>query len=131
MVMDTQPISQELVTRHVVGQVVNAIAAGDWDALAVCVAPDMVYWRPGTGDRVDGMVGYVEEWRSFVASTAALQYRPHTVLVQGDTAMVEATAEGRFVDGTPLRYSMVSVLRVAGGRLVEEREYIVPASPQR
>jgi ketosteroid isomerase-like protein len=128
MVMDTQPISQELVTRHVVGQVINAIAAGDWDALAVCVAPDIVYWRPGTGDRVDGVVGYVEEWRSFAASASRLAYRPHTVLVQGDTAMVEATAEGTFTDGSPMRYSMVSVLRVVGGRLAEEREYLVPAA---
>lgn len=57
---------------------------------------------------------------------AQLSYRPHTVLVQGDTAMVEATADGIWTDGTPLNYSLVSVLRVAAGKLVEEREYIVP-----
>lgn len=128
MVMDTQPISTDVVTRHVVGQVINAIAAQDWDALAICVDPNVIYWRPGTADRVDGVVQYVQEWRRFVESTSRLNYRPHTVIAQGDTAMIEATAEGAMHDGTPIQFSMVSVMRVAAGRLVEEREYIVPAS---
>lgn len=131
MTMDTAPISAEAMTRHVVGQVINAIAAQDWDALTVCVDPAIVYWRPGTRDRVDGVVDYVQEWRAFVRSAARLHYRPHTVIVQGDTAMVEATAEGVMADGSMLLFSMVSVMRVTGGRLVEEREYIVPAAQQR
>jgi ketosteroid isomerase-like protein len=126
MVMDTEAIPVDIVTRHVVGQVINAIAARDWDALATCVDPDIVYWRPGTNDRVDGVVEYVSEWRGFVDKTQQLSYRPHTVLVQGDTAMVEATAEGRWADGSQLEYSMITVMRVSGGKLVEEREYIVP-----
>src|SRR6476619_4629049 len=94
MTMDPTESSTELVTRHVVGQVINSIAARDWTSLAACVAADMVYWRPGTNDRVDGAKAYVDEWQRFVASTSRLDYRPHTVLVDGDTAMVEATAEG-------------------------------------
>jgi ketosteroid isomerase-like protein len=126
MVMDTQQVTVDVVTRHVVGQVINAIAAHDWDALAMAVDANIVYWRPGTRDRVDGVVAYVEEWRDFASRTSQLIYRPHTVLVQGDTAMVEATAEGRWLDGSPLNYSLVTVMRIAGGKLVEEREYIVP-----
>jgi ketosteroid isomerase-like protein len=126
MVMDTQQVTVDVVTRHVVGQVINAISAEDWDALALAVDPAIVYWRPGTADRIDGVAAYVEEWRTFVRTTARLEYRPHTVLVQGDTAMVEASAEGTWLDGTPLNYSVVSVMRVAGGKLCEEREYIVP-----
>lgn len=126
MVMDTESLATDLVTRHIVGQVINAIAARDWDALAMCVHPDIVYWRPGTTDRVDGVVAYVLEWRRFVESAADLTYRPHTVLVQGDTAMVEATAGGTLADGSALDYSMVTVMRVVGGKLIEEREYIVP-----
>jgi ketosteroid isomerase-like protein len=126
MVMDTDSLSADVVTRSVVGQVVNAIAAGDWNALAVCVAADVVYWRPGTGDRIDGVVEYVEEWRRFVREdTTRLSYRPHSVTVQGDTGVVEASVEGALPDGTPVNYSMVSVMRVTGGKLVEEREYIV------
>ncbi|MBC7645419.1 MAG: nuclear transport factor 2 family protein [Thermoleophilia bacterium] len=126
MVMDTTQTPTDAITRHVVGQVINAIAARDWDSLELTVAADMVYWRPGTSDRVDGATGYVAQWRRFVEETSELSYRPHTVMVQGDTAMVEATAEGRWKDGSRLNYSLVTVMRVAGGRLVEEREYIVP-----
>jgi len=126
MVMDTTQTPIDAITRHVVGQVINAIAARDWDSLELTVAADMVYWRPGTSDRVDGAAGYVKQWRSFVEETSELSYRPHTVMVQGDTAMVEATAEGRWKDGSDLNYSLVTVMRVAAGRLVEEREYIVP-----
>lgn len=125
MTMDTSS-SADLVTRHVVGQVVNAIAARDWESLEAVVHPEIVYWRPGTGDRVDGAAGYVREWRKFLESAQQLVYRPHTVLVQGDTAMVEATAEWKLANGEQARYSMVTVMRIAGGRLVEEREYIVP-----
>lgn len=124
--MDPQTTSAELLTRHVVGQVINSIAARDWTSLAACVAPEIIYWRPGTRDRIDGAAAYVAEWRRFVESTSALEYRPHTVLVQGDTAMVEATADGRYANGEPLQFSMVSVMRVVDGRLAEEREYIVP-----
>mgnify|MGYP006280463165 FL=1 len=126
MTMDTTSTSIDSVTRLVVGQVVNAIAARDWSALMQIVDDSVVYWRPGTSDRVDGARAYVAEWQSFVKKTSALSYRPHTVLVDGDTAMVEATAEGTWQDGSPLNYSLVSVMRVAQGRLVEEREYIVP-----
>lgn len=126
MVMDTDSLPAEVLTRSVVGQVVNAIAAGDWNALAVCVDADVVYWRPGTGDRIDGVVEYVEEWRRFVRDDASgLHYRPHSVTVQGDTGVVEASVDGVLTDGTPVSYSMVSVMRVADGKLVEEREYIV------
>jgi ketosteroid isomerase-like protein len=126
MVMDPEAATDELVTRHVVGQVINSIAARDWTSLAACVAPDIVYWRPGTRDRIDGAEAYVAEWQRFVESTSSLDYRPHTVLVQGDTAMVEASADGQFATGEPLHFSMVTVMRIAGGRLAEEREYIVP-----
>ena len=126
MVMDTDTSSLDLVTRHVVGQVVNSIAARDWVSLQACVAPDVIYWRPGTRDRIDGAEAYVAEWRTFVQSTSRLDYRPHTVLVQGEIAMVEASADGEYADGTPLHFSMVTVMRVSGGRLAEEREYIVP-----
>lgn len=127
--MDTNSTSKAAmgqVTRHVVGQVVNSIASRDWQSLMGVVAPDIVYWRPGTKDRVDGAAGYVSEWRKFIESTSKLDYRPHTVLVDGDTAMVEATAEGTYANGAPLRFSLVTVMRVEHGRLAEEREYIVP-----
>lgn len=125
--MNPDETSSELMTRHVVGQVINSIAARDWTSLAACVSPQIIYWRPGTRDRIDGADAYVAEWRRFMESTSSLAYRPHTVLVEGDTAMVEATAEGTYADsGAPLHFSMVAVMRVAGGRLVEEREYIVP-----
>jgi ketosteroid isomerase-like protein len=126
MTMDSTDVSTELVTRHVVGQVINSIAARDWISLAACVSPNIVYWRPGTRDRIDGSDAYVAEWRRFVEATSRLDYRPHTVIVQGDTAMVEATAEGEYASGEPLHFSMVTILRIGGGRLVEEREYIVP-----
>lgn len=127
MVMNPDETSADLMTRHVVGQVINSIAARDWTALAACVAPEIIYWRPGTRDRIDGAEAYVAEWQRFVESTSRLEYRPHTVLVQGDQAMVEATAEGTYADGEePLHFSMVTVMRIADGRLVEEREYIVP-----
>jgi len=131
MIMDTDQLATDLVTRNVVGQVINAIASRDWETLAACVAPDVVYWRPGTSDRVDGVRGYVSEWRSFVERTADLRYRPHTVLVQGDTAMVEATAEWTEPTGAPVVYSMVTIMKVVGGRLAEEREYIVPRTDPR
>lgn len=127
MVMDHDQTGAEPMTRHVVGQVINSIAQRDWAALAACVAPEVIYWRPGTRDRIDGAHAYVSEWQRFVASTSHLTYRPHTVLVQGDTAMVEATAEGTWAEsGEPLHFSMVTVMRIEGGRLAEEREYIVP-----
>ncbi len=126
MVMKPSATSTDQVTRHVVGQVINSIAARDWTSLAACVAPEMIYWRPGTRDRIDGAHAYVSEWRSFVESTSRLEYRPHTVLVDGEVAMVEATAEGEYATGEPLQFSMVTVMRVSGGRLAEEREYIVP-----
>lgn len=126
MVMDPGATADELVTRHVVGQVINSIAARDWTSLAACVAPDVVYWRPGTRDRIDGAQAYVAEWQRFVETTSRLDYRPHTVLVQDDTAIVEATADGEYASGEPLQFSMVTVMRISAGRLVEEREYIVP-----
>lgn len=124
--MDSTTSSIDNVTRHVVGQVVNAIAARDWASLGQIVDDNIIYWRPGTNDRVDGARAYVSEWQAFTQKTSELAYRPHTVMVEGDTAMVEATAEGIWQDGSPLRYSLVSVMRVANGRLAEEREYIVP-----
>jgi ketosteroid isomerase-like protein len=126
MVMNSDETTAELMTRHVVGQVINSIAARDWTSLAACIAPDIVYWRPGTRDRIDGADAYVAEWRSFVESTSRLDYRPHTVIVQGENAMIEATAEGEYATGEPLQFSMVTVMRISGGRLAEEREYIVP-----
>jgi ketosteroid isomerase-like protein len=126
MVMDTTAHTADTVTRHVVGQVVNAIAARDWESLSRVVDDTVIYWRPGTADRVDGARAYIAEWKAFMQKTASISYRPHTVLVEGDTAMVEATAEGTWQSGAPLHYSLVSVLRVANGKLVEEREYIVP-----
>ena len=127
MVMNPTETSADLMTRHVVGQVINSIAARDWTALAACVAPEIIYWRPGTRDRIDGAEAYVAEWQRFVEQTSHLEYRPHTVLVQGETAMVEATAEGTYAaSGEPLHFSMVTVMRIADGRVVEEREYIVP-----
>ena len=124
--MDPSNTSAEQATRHIVGQVINSIAARDWTSLAACVSPEIVYWRPGTRDRIDGAHAYVTEWQRFVESTSRLDYRPHTVLVEGSVAMVEATAEGEYATGEPLHFSMVPVMRIAGGRLVEEREYIVP-----
>ena len=100
MVRDSDATSADLATRHVVGQVINAIAVRDWSSLAATVAPDVIYWRPGTHDRIDGAAAYVAEWQRFVESTSALDYRPHTVLVQGETAMVEATAEGRYASAS-------------------------------
>ena len=126
MTMHPDETSAELVTRHVVGQVINSIAARDWTSLAACVAPEIIYWRPGTRDRIDGAQAYVAEWQRFMASTSRLDYRPHTVIVDGEQAMIEATAEGEYASGEPLHFSMVTVMRIAGGRLVEEREYIVP-----
>lgn len=126
MTMDPVASSVELTTRHVVGQVVNSIAARDWTSLAACVAPNVIYWRPGTQDRIDGAGAYVAEWQRFVESTSSLTYRPHTVVVQADTAVIEATAEGVYADGTPLNFSMVTMMRIENGRLAEEREYIVP-----
>lgn len=126
MTTHPDPASADLATRHVVGQVINSIAARDWASLAACVSPDIIYWRPGTRDRIDGAHAYVAEWQRFVESTSRLDYRPHTVLVQGDQAMVEATAEGEYSSGEPLHFSMVTVMRVSNGRLAEEREYIVP-----
>lgn len=128
MVTDPQTPSVDHVTRHVVGQIINSIAARDWNSLTSCVGPEIVYWRPGTRDRIDGAQAYVAEWRRFVESTSRLDYRPHTVLVDGETAMVEATAEGEYSSGEPLQFSMVTVMRISGGRLVEEREYIVHRS---
>lgn len=128
MVINPDASSTEQLTRHIVGQVINSIAARDWTSLAACVAPDIVYWRPGTGDRIDGAEAYVAEWQRFVEQTSSLSYRPHTVLVEGETAMVEATAEGTYADGSPLQFSLVTVMRISGGRLAEEREYIVPRS---
>ncbi|MCB0880298.1 MAG: nuclear transport factor 2 family protein [Thermoleophilia bacterium] len=125
--MNPDETSAELMTRHVVGQVINSIAAQDWTSLAACVAPEIIYWRPGTRDRIDGADAYVKEWKRFADSTSNLSYRPHTVLVDGETAMVEATAEGTWSQsGEPLHFSMVTVMRISDGRLVEEREYIVP-----
>ena len=129
--MDTGQLTTDLVTRNVVGQVINAIAAHDWETLAACVDEHVVYWRPGTHDRVDGAAEYVREWRDFLARAADLRYRPHTVLVQGDTAMVEATADWTESDGSRTSYSLVTVMKVVGGKLAEEREYIVPRSPSR
>ena len=126
MTMDTGQLTIDSVTRNVVGQVINAIAARDWETLASCVDEHVVYWRPGTHERVDGAAEYVHEWQQFLARAADLRYRPHTVLVQGDTAMVEATADGTYASGEPLQFSMVTVMRISGGRLAEEREYIVP-----
>ncbi len=125
---ETQQISPETVTRHVVGQVINSILTRDWVSLEACVDPAIVYWRPGTGDRIDGVSEYIGQWRLFLEGDSELTYRPHTVIVDGETAMIEATAEGRQGDGMPIDYSMVTVMRIAGGRLVEEREYIVPRS---
>lgn len=129
--MDTEAISADIVTRQVAGQVVNAIATRDWQALAACVDRNVIYWRPGTNDRVDGVERYIDEWRRFANGAARLHYRPHTVIVQGDTAVIEASAEGVAPDGSLLAFSMVSVMRVAHGMLAEEREYIVPASRAR
>lgn len=126
--MNNETLPAEVVTRHVVGQVINAIAAQDWESLLLSIDPAIVYWRPGTNDRIDGADAYVAEWRGFVQQTATLQYRPHTVMVDGEHALVEATAEGVLPDGSMMLFSMVSVMRVAHGRLVEEREYIVPAN---
>lgn len=126
MVVNPNETNIDQTTRHVVGQVINSIAARDWVSLAACVAPEIIYWRPGTRDRIDGSSAYVDEWQRFMESTSSLEYRPHTVLVEGDTAMVEATATGTYAaSGEPIHFSMVTVMRVAGGRLVEEREYIV------
>ena len=126
MVINHESSATDQLTRHVVGQVINSIAARDWTSLSACVSPEIVYWRPGTSDRIDGADAYVAEWQRFVENTSRLTYRPHTVLVDGETAMVEATAEGEYADGSPLQFSTVSIMRVSGGRLVEEREYIVP-----
>lgn len=124
--LETDMSALESVTRHVVGQVIRAITSHDWEALAACVAPNIVYWRPGTGDRVDGAHGYLQEWQRFVGTAAKLRYLPHTFLIQGDTAMVEASAEGQGSNGKPFSFMIVSIMRVADGRVVEEREYIVP-----
>jgi ketosteroid isomerase-like protein len=126
MVMDTDSIPGDLVTRHVVGQLINAIAAGDWKSLASCIDPAIVYWRPGTKDRIDGVDAYLAQWKQY-RNEGKLIYKAHTVMVQGDTAMVEASASGQLANGASFNYSLVSIMRIAGGRVVEEREYIVPA----
>lgn len=125
--MDTPATSStEATTRQVASMVVNSIAARNWDALYLSLAPDMVYWRPGTYDRLDGAEAYVNEWRRFAGGAANLRYRPHSVIVEGDRAVVEASADGHLPDGSEMSFSMVSIMRVANGRLAEEREYIVP-----
>jgi uncharacterized protein (TIGR02246 family) len=117
-------------TRDNINNYMNAIRAGDEAALRDAFHPDATWWLPGdlpiskTWRGRDAILG---EFLGAVMSRfdgETMRFTTHTVVVDGDRAVLEWTVEGMTVDGNPYKNDYLAVFEYRDGRIAAVREYM-------
>lgn len=115
--------------RGVVGRYLATMQAHDWDAMAACLAPDVVRVGP-YGDSYSGRPDYVRFLAELLPSLPGysmeverIEYAAHGALA---VAELSETVE---VDGRPLRTPEALVFEIEGGLVSRIRIYIQTPPP--
>ncbi|MER7169166.1 nuclear transport factor 2 family protein [Micromonospora sp. NPDC000207] len=111
-------------TRDGVRRYLDALNAGDADAIAGCVSADFVNEHTSAAGRsVAGRAGYRARLDGFLADFVALRYEVEEVLVDGDRAAVAYRMSFRLASagGAPVTVRGVFRFRVDSDGLVAHR----------
>lgn len=69
----------------------QAMQANDWKAAAAVMSPDCVIDWPCSGERIVGPGNYAAIQERYPSATGAWRFDVHRIVVEGDTAVSEAT----------------------------------------
>jgi steroid delta-isomerase-like uncharacterized protein len=93
-------------------------------------APDYLDHSAAPG-QAPGLEGAKQKWAAYIAGAPDLRATIQEMIAEGDKVAVAWTAEGTHrgqllgipATGKPVRFSGMSIYRLAGGRIVEQREW--------
>jgi steroid delta-isomerase-like uncharacterized protein len=114
---------------------IDAFNAGDWQRFKAPLAPDTVYYEPGTQRRVQGPEQTVQANQAWRQAFPDARGTVDNALVSGDTAVLEITWEGTQrgplnsptgtipPSGKRIKLPAVQVVRIQGNKVKETRHY--------
>jgi predicted ester cyclase len=100
---------------------------GNWDEdLPKVISEDCVLHYPG-GEDVVGLPAMIEGWATFFGPFKDMNVTPLAEMSEGDLVIefftFEAIYDGEFMDrqvnGLPIKYNQVEMVRIADGKIVE------------
>ena len=114
---------------------VEGFGAGDWDRQRALSTPDVVYYEPATGRRVEGVEEFIRVGQAWKAAFPDARGTITNALASGETAVLEITWEGSQTGdletangtipatGRRVTFPAVQIVEVAGGKVRETRHY--------
>jgi ketosteroid isomerase-like protein len=124
-------------TRARVAELYAAYAGGDMPAVMEGMAADVAWHSLGEASlpwsgRWRGPEGVAGYFAALAAACRVIAYDIEHIIADGDWASVLATIGVRYhADGTECTYAKVDILRLAGGRIAEFREFYDTATVAR
>jgi predicted ester cyclase len=112
--------------KEVVHKFVELFESGNWDDFDQVIASDCVLHYPG-GEEVVGLEAMKAGWAVFFGAMKDMRVTPVAEISEGDLLVdfytFEATYEGdhmgQQIDGVPIKYNQVEMMRIADGKIVE------------
>ena len=116
------PMSHDAGKRATIERVLDAIAAGDWEAATADVAPDFVQEWPQSGERISGRDHCLVVWRNYPGGMPSMSMR--RIRGSGDFWVVESTIA--YPASTSL---VVSLMEFRDGKLARQVDYFAEPFP--
>ena len=118
--------NQVTSNKEVVHTFVELFESGNWDDLDQVIASDCVLHYPG-GEDVNGLEAMKAGWGAFFGAMRDMRVTPVAEISEGDLLVdfytFEATYEGDYmgqqIDGMPIKYNQVEMMRIVDGKIVE------------
>jgi predicted ester cyclase len=112
--------------KEVVHRFIEIFESGNWDDFDQVIASDCVLHYPG-GEDVNGLEAMKAGWAVFFGAMRDMRVTPVAEISEGDLLVdfytFEATYEGDYmgqqIDGMPIKYNQVEMMRIADGKIVE------------
>ena len=102
--------------------------AEDARAYLALFDPDLVMHLPGRAEPIRGMAAYTKLVEASFRRLRPVSWEFHRLAVDGDHVLSEWTIAGEVrKSGQPLRWRGMAICRIAGGLILEWREYWDPA----
>ncbi len=123
-------LSPSDTTRAAIAAYLQAIEAGDEDALTAAFHPDATWWLPGALPVSGPWHGRDAILGEFLAAVMAqfapgsLRLRTRSVTVDGERAVLEWSVQARTVRGEEYANDYLAVFEYRDGRIAAVREYM-------
>jgi len=112
--------------KEVVHRFIEIFQSGNWDDLDQVIAEDCVLHYPGGVD-VNGLEAMKAGWGAFFGALKDMSATPVAEISEGDLLVdfltFEATYDGDYmgqqIDGVPIKYNQVEMMRIVDGKIVE------------